>query len=797
MKKMLLPLLLFAVLNAKTQELSQWRGIDRDGFYHETGLLKEWPENGPELLWHFDGLGVGHGSSAVINDSVFVAGTENDDGFIVALNTDGHVLWKSIYGKEWIDGYEGVRTTPAYIDGNLYLMSGVGTVYCLKASDGSLVWQVDLLNQYDGRNIKWGMTENLLIDGNKIYCTPGGEINNVIALNRLTGDLIWSCSGRGEISAYCSPALVEHNGRKLVVTHTEKSILGIDADTGSLLWTVDQPNKYSVHANTPVYRNGWLYCVSGYGKGGVMLELSKDGESVREVWRNEDLDNKLGGVVVLDGKIYGSGDFNRSWYCLDWYTGEVLYSASKFKKGNIISAEGLLYWYTQGGNIALVEALQDSFVIKGSFRVPFGEKQHWAHLVIHNKRLYVRHGGSLMVYSLKASKGFSEWRGLGRTGVYTNEKGLLEKWPEEGPAMIWYNDTIPDGYSSVAIANDQIYTTGVRDENDVVIAFDLDGNVQWEKPYGRKWDSTFDRSRSTPTVEGDRLFVSSGYGDIACLDAITGDLIWQVPASENFHGTYGKWGIAESILIADDKIIYTPGGDSTTMVALNKETGETVWQSKSLQDNPSYTSPLLIDHNGTEIICTVTENYFIGIRPADGELLWQFNFGEYAGGSRKTNIQINTPLYHEGSFFVTNGYDHQSVKVSLDENNKPVLDWVDSNLDVHHGGVVLLDGYIYGANWESNRNGYWTCLDWESGEVKYSTEWENKGSIIAADGHLYCYEEKSGNLALVPANPDKFEVSSSFEVPYGNGPHWAHPVIEAGRLYIRHGTALMVYDIRK
>jgi outer membrane protein assembly factor BamB len=386
---------------ALSQESAQWRGPNRDGIYPETGLLNKWPAEGPELLWHYDDLGNGHGSAAVIRDKIFVAGTRDDEGFIVALSPDGSTLWRSVYGKEWVDGYEGVRTTPLYIEGYLYLMSGLGVVYCLDADNGTEIWQADLLNEFQGNNIKWGMTENLLVDGDRIFCTPGGEQHNVIALNRLDGSLIWSCPGLGEISAYCSPALFDHNGRKILATHTEKSILGIDALTGKLLWTVEQPNKYSVHANTPLYREGWLYCVSGYGKGGIMLEIAENGESVREIWRDEELDTKLGGMVELNGRIYGSGDFNRKWYCLDWKTGTELFRNTDFTKGNIISAEGLLYWYTQGGEVVLIRPLEDRFEILGSFKVPFGEKQHWAHLVIHDKRLFVRHGSALMVYDIQ------------------------------------------------------------------------------------------------------------------------------------------------------------------------------------------------------------------------------------------------------------------------------------------------------------------------------------------------------------------------------------------------------------
>ena len=278
-------------------------------------------------------------------------------------------------------------------------------------------------------------------------------------------------------------------------------------------------------------------------------------------------------------------------------------------------------------------------------------------------------------------------------------------------------------------------------------------------------------------------------------DANNGSIIWSIKASESVEGTYGRWGISESLLIVDDKLIFTPGGSQTTMMAYNKLTGKLIWKSESINDDPSYVSPLLISRNGKEIITTVTNNYIIGVLPETGKILWQFDFGEQKASDARNN-QTNTPLYNDGKIFVTSGYNHFSVMLNLSEDAESVsLAWVDSTLDVHHGGIVLIDGYIYGANWLHNRMGNWICLDWNTGKVKYNEEWLNKGSIISADGKLYCYEEKSGNIALVDANSKEFKIISSFKVPLGKGPHWSHPVIKNGVLYIRHMDALMAYSI--
>jgi outer membrane protein assembly factor BamB len=231
------------------------------------------------------------------------------------------------------------------------------------------------------------------------------------------------------------------------------------------------------------------------------------------------------------------------------------------------------------------------------------------------------------------------------------------------------------------------------------------------------------------------------------------------------------------------------------MIAINKKSGKSIWKSESLKDAPSYTSPIIVERGGKKIVVNVTSNYVFGVMANNGKILWKFDFGSYA---EERNNNINTPLYYEGNIFVTSGYNHKSVMLKLSDDATAVsLAWVDEVLDVHHGGVVKVGDHIYGSNWKHNTMGNWVCLDWKTGKVMYEKEWINKGSIFYADGMLYCYEEKSGNIALVKASPKDFEVVSSFKIPYGSGPHWSHPVIKDGVLYVRHGEALMAYSIKQ
>jgi len=396
----------------------------------------------------------------------------------------------------------------------------------------------------------------------------------------------------------------------------------------------------------------------------------------------------------------------------------------------------------------------------------------------------------------------SQWRGPDRDGLY-QETNLLTQWPEGGPRLVWSATGLPKGYSSAAVTDQLIYTTGIVDTMDVLVALDTTGKVVWQTPFGRAWKNSFPDSRSTPTVEYGKIYVESGMCTVACLDAQTGKIIWKVNGYDQFKGKTGEWGYSESLLVLGDKVFFTPGGDQTTMVALDKETGKTIWATKSLNDYTGYVSPLLIHENGKDIILQVLADNLIGVDASNGNILFHKSYATIQNekslvqwpGAPYTNT--NTPIYYNHEVYITSGYDHVGVKFKLSQDlSEASVVWIDTVLDVHHGGVVLIDGYIYGSNWINNATGNWCCINWDTGKCMYETRWETKGSIIANAGMLYCYEEKRGNLALVKATPDGFNPVSTFKVPLGSGPSWSHPVIHNGKLCIRHGDALMAFDIQ-
>ncbi|HBE39624.1 MAG TPA: alcohol dehydrogenase [Bacteroidales bacterium] len=367
--------------------------------------------------------------------------------------------------------------------------------------------------------------------------------------------------------------------------------------------------------------------------------------------------------------------------------------------------------------------------------------------------------------------------------------------------MIWSNVKLPKGHSSVTFGNNTIYLTGNGDKNDVLVALDQYGKIKWQTPYGRMWEASHPESRCTPTVEGDKVYVSSGFGDLACIDGITGEIIWSVKASEIYKGTYGSWGIAESLIIDGNKIYYTTGGPETMTISLNKTSGELIWKTESLNAPASYSSPILIDFDEYKLLVNISPVYVFGVDVTYGTILWKINHLEALGKTGRSDtrqILCVTPLWYNDRIFFTGGYNHGSVMIDLSDNGrKASVVWTNTDLDVHHGGVVLVDGYIYGANWLNNGNGNWCCVDWQTGKTMWEEHWKCKGSVISAEGLLYFYEEKTGYIALVKPDPEKFEMLSNFRVKPGSGPYWAHPVIHNDVLYLRHGEALLAYDIKE
>ncbi len=383
------------------QQPTRWRGPGSNGIYPETGLLKEWPKEGLKLLWSFNEMGMGFTSPAIQEGFIYLASMLGETGYLFKLTMEGKLVWEKSYGQEFYEQYPGARSTATVVGNHLYLLSGRGELVCMKTADGALVWSKHLVDDLGGQLNRYGFNESVVVDGDIVYCTPGGKSQSVAALNRFTGQVIWNAPGKGDKAAYCTPLLIRYPSRTLLVTHTESHILGIDIKNGALLWSYEWPNRMLEHQNTPLYSDNQLFCFSGYGKGSVMLTLSNNGSAVEKKWENPKFDNRMGGAVLVNGNIYGAGHNNRYWQCLDWESGKELYNSKELTMGVVIVADSMLYIYDESGVLALVKPDSEKLNIVSRMKITLGTGTQWAHPVIHNGILYVARGTTLMAYNLK------------------------------------------------------------------------------------------------------------------------------------------------------------------------------------------------------------------------------------------------------------------------------------------------------------------------------------------------------------------------------------------------------------
>ncbi|MDR0333323.1 MAG: PQQ-binding-like beta-propeller repeat protein [Dysgonamonadaceae bacterium] len=409
MKQLFTLSMIFTVFCLHAQDVIQWRGTDRSGVFQETDLMKSWSANSPELLWHFNGLGEGHSSPAIANDKIYVTGMLEDRGYLFIFDLSGNLLNRVFYGKEWDRSYNGARGTPTISDGMIYIHSSIGDLICIDLNTLSVVWRKNMTSDFGGPNIRWGATESPLIIDNKVIFSIGGREHNIVALNKKDGSLIWSSSGRGDASSYCSPLFIANQEVPQIITTMSNYIIGIEAATGKLLWYFPYANFRNIHPNTPVYDgNDMILITNGYDKGSVMLRLTNGGRSILKVWENDNFKSVHGGVVKVGNYAFVGGDDRennrdgRYRYAINWNTGEVVWRTNDFPQSTIIAdGNGMVYFYTTRGDMVLVNGNSNHLEIAGQFRITLGTEQHWAHPVIYKGVLYIRRGDTLMAYKIK------------------------------------------------------------------------------------------------------------------------------------------------------------------------------------------------------------------------------------------------------------------------------------------------------------------------------------------------------------------------------------------------------------
>jgi len=378
------------------------------------------------------------------------------------------------------------------------------------------------------------------------------------------------------------------------------------------------------------------------------------------------------------------------------------------------------------------------------------------------------------------------------------ETGLFKTWPKEGPKLVWTASGIGHGYSSVAVTGGRIFTAGMKDKQTYVIALDLNGKELWRRPNGESWQAAerqrwavaYAGARGTPTVDGDTVYHLSDLGRLTAFDVRTGEERWHVDIMEVFKPPRPKYGYSESVLILGDRLLFCPGGKEGYVVALDKRTGRTLWVNTDISDPIAYSSLVLVEIAGVEQVVGLSAARIFAVRIDNGRMLWQHAFGN------KLKNSATDVIVHDGLVYASSGYGKGSVLLRPQRRDdggfsvKPV--WESALLDNHHGGVILVDGHLYGAGHEARG---WFCLEFRSGEKRWQAS--GKGSLTYADDRLYCLDEK-GTMSLIQPTPEKWLVAGSFTVPKGGrGPYWAHPVVCGGRLYVRHSDRLYAYRLNK
>jgi len=376
-----------------------------------------------------------------------------------------------------------------------------------------------------------------------------------------------------------------------------------------------------------------------------------------------------------------------------------------------------------------------------------------------------------------------QWQGPDRDRV-SKETGLLKEWPAGGPKVVWTATGLGSGYGSMAVAGPRVFVQGMRSTSSTVIALNrADGKEVWSKALGQPRDN--DRGpgpRGTPTVDGDRLYVLTENGDLACLKT-DGAVVWQRNILKEFGGSQIQWLISESPLVDGPHVVVTPGGRGAGMVKLDKMTGRTVWTAKELSDTAGYSSIIAADVQGVRTYMTFTASAGVGVRASDGKVMFRY--------PKVANIA--TPIYSNNKVFFTSAYGTGGGLLDLSVQNGEVASkevYFTQNMKNHHGGVVLVDGHLYGFS-----DAILTCLEFATGNQMWRDRSVGKGTVTYADGHLYVQSEKNA-FALAEATPSGYREKGRFDIPDKGLPSWAHPVISDGRLYVRNQDTLLVYDIK-
>ena len=389
-----------------SSEWNQFRGPNRDNISPETGLLKQWPDAGPELAWSASGIGEGYSSVSISRGRLFTMGNRDGAEAVTALDlATGREVWSVATGREYREGQgNGPRGTPTIVDDRVYALGGNGDLACLEADDGEIVWKKNILQEFGGRNITWGISESVLIDGDRLICTPGGSNGTMVALDRSSGSTVWVSQVPGKPqAAYSSAIAVDVGGVRQYVNFTSAGVVGVRASDGQAMWGQKESSNGTANCSTPVAFNNQVFTASGYGTGGALFQLQSRGgvTSSQAVFATRDMKNHHGGMVALDGFLYGCDE--QILTCVNLRNGQIAWKSRSVGKGSVAYADGHLYVRSEGGPVTLVEANPQAYVEKGRFDQPSRSgRPAWSHPVVADGKLFLRDMNTLLAFDLKA-----------------------------------------------------------------------------------------------------------------------------------------------------------------------------------------------------------------------------------------------------------------------------------------------------------------------------------------------------------------------------------------------------------
>jgi outer membrane protein assembly factor BamB len=409
---------LFALVStALADDWPGWQGPKRNNVSAETGLLKSWPKGGPRLLWTCTETGVGYSGPAIVGDRLYIMGDEDGKAWLFAIDVkSGKRLWKCDMGPPWANDYgNGPRGTPAIDGDHVYGLSGAGYLVCAEAASGERVWLKRLKEELGGTMMsRWGYSESPLVDGDHLLCSPGGDRGTLAALDKKTGAVVWRSQGARDKASYASIVVAELAGVRQYVQLTGSGVIGVAAKDGKLLWRQNVAINGVAMVPTPIVKDEYVYVTTDYGAGCALVKVTSDGSDVKSevVYANKKMQNHHGGVVLVDGLLYGySGNTNArgQWTCQNFLTGDVVWENNKFNQaGSLTHADGRLYCYGQNdGTAVLVEVSKSGWTDHGRFTIPqqtrvSRQRGHiWTHPVVANGKLYLRDQDLLFCYDIK------------------------------------------------------------------------------------------------------------------------------------------------------------------------------------------------------------------------------------------------------------------------------------------------------------------------------------------------------------------------------------------------------------